>query len=421
MNNATETPVRNPSRSVERVEKPLLRAKALYGECFAGSSSRAAAALLNGESIGNILLITAPGRINLIGEHTDYNNCPVLPMAVDREIIAVSIPDSQGIFRIADADPKYGEIRFSIADYQEAPATISEESTRSEKSTISEKSNGTGIPPYETGHWGNYFKAAVNEMIGSGYPVTNGFSMVFSSTIPLAAGMSSSSALVVLAALGTASANGIETESQAARLQLAEMCRKAEWYTGTMGGGMDQAAILLGSRNHAVKIDFAPLRVKPVPFPPGYTIVVTHSTVEAPKTRETMDLYNRRSIDGRQKAWRCLWNCRFEIHRRSDSGKNGNTIRKVSGGAGCRIFTGTLHGTGGRRAYRIIFAGAYRNLLPSSGWIAVSRTGRRLQAVSKVQACPRRVGQGRGIGETPRGRRHGSIRRVNECLPHQLP
>ena len=233
------------------------------------------------ENSEDILFVKAPGRVNLIGEHTDYNNCPVLPAAVNREILAVAVPNNKGIIRAADLNPEYGEIEFSFSEYTEQAEPRKE------------------IPPYETGNWGNYIKAAVNELLGTEFSLKKGYSIVFVSTIPQAAGMSSSSAMVVIAALVFMEVNGLPVRLKKDRLMLAELCRKAEWYTGTMGGGMDQAAILLGEESCASKIDFAPLKVQEVPFPSGYTIVVTHSTIEAPKTRRAMDLYNGRSIECR--------------------------------------------------------------------------------------------------------------------------
>jgi N-acetylgalactosamine kinase len=231
-----------------------------------------------------ILFFSAPGRVNLIGEHTDYNNCPVLPAAVNREILAVAIPNDKGVVCAADLNPKYGEIEFCFNDY------------------IEQTDPRTEIPPYKTGNWGNYIKAAVNELLGTELPLKRGYSIVFVSTIPQAAGMSSSSAMVVLSALVFLEVNGIPIRDKKDKLKLAELCRKAEWYTGTMGGGMDQAAILLGEEKSVSKIDFAPLKVQEVPFPDGYTVVVTHSTIEAPKTRRAMDLYNGRSIECRLAA-----------------------------------------------------------------------------------------------------------------------
>jgi len=226
-------------------------------------------------------LFRVPGRVNLIGEHTDYNNCPVLPMAVDRDILALAAPREDQTVMIRDANPVFGGLSFKL-DYE--------------------------ITPFPTGSWGNYFKAGIQEMIDSwrdlpyDIEALRGFDMVIDSTIPPAAGMSSSSALVVLGAMAFLSSNGIEISDSGQRLLLADLCAQGERYTGTQGGGMDQAAILLAERGSALKIDFHPLRTQPVKLPEGYRIVIAHSTVEAPKTQQTMEAYNRRSVECRLAA-----------------------------------------------------------------------------------------------------------------------
>jgi len=236
--------------------------------------------LIGGADTG-ISYFRAPGRVNLIGEHTDYNNCPVFPFAVDREILAACRfrEDSQVIVR--DVNSSYGTMEFPV------------ERT---------------IAPYPTGSWGNYIKAGVQGIVsnwptlGPRIEVLRGFEMVMDSSIPPSAGMSSSSALVVLVSLVFLAANGIAIDTQEERLALAEVCAASERYVGTQGGGMDQAAILLGRAGHALKIDFNPLVAHIAPLPADFALVVAHSTVSAPKTQSVMDAYNRRSIECRLAA-----------------------------------------------------------------------------------------------------------------------
>ena len=225
------------------------------------------------------LAARAPGRINLIGEHTDYNGLPVFPVAVDRDMAALFGPSDDGTVVLANTDPSFPERSFRI---------------------------GESIPPYPTGDWGNYCKAAVQGLVdhyasgGKDLGGLRGFRAVVDGNIPVAAGMSSSSALVVLCALMFLAANGSSlADSQAGRIELAELLAKAERYVGTQGGGMDQAISLLGQPGQALKIDFFPLKVQPVPLPPGYTVVVANSLVQAAKTATALDKYNRRPIECR--------------------------------------------------------------------------------------------------------------------------
>lgn len=224
-----------------------------------------------------VLIAEAPGRVNLIGEHTDYNGCPVLPMAIQYGISAAAAPvdrQSPAVLTFANTKDGYGRREFAL-----------------------EKE----VPPFTRGDWGNYVKAGVQAVIGyflqKGKKIDDftGGKLLFHGTIPEAAGLSSSSALVVASAAAFCALNSLEIEPEIFAGVLAE----GEQYVGTRGGGMDQAAALFGREGHAVKIDFHPFGVETVPLPGGYTFLTAHSLVEAPKTREAMDRYNRRVIECR--------------------------------------------------------------------------------------------------------------------------
>src|SRR5262249_2991328 len=83
------------------------------------------------------------------------------------------------------------------------------------------------------------------------------------------------------------------------RLALAERLARGEQFVGTLSGGMDQAVILLGRPGHALRLDFFPLRARPVAIPPDAPFVVAHSLGEAPKAGRARGLYNQRVIECR--------------------------------------------------------------------------------------------------------------------------
>jgi len=229
-----------------------------------------------------LTLARAPGRVNLIGEHTDYNGLPVFPMAVNRDMAAVFSPRSDRKVVIANTEPDFAERSFDIEQ---------------------------SIPPYPTGDWGNYCKAAVQGLLDyyrrkrRSVERFCGFEATIDGDIPIAAGMSSSSALVVLCALIFLESNHLDLHTAPEeRLELADLLAGAERYVGTQGGGMDQAISLMGRAGHAVKIDFFPLRTRTAPLPENYAIVVANSTVKATKTAEALDKYNRRPIECRLAA-----------------------------------------------------------------------------------------------------------------------
>jgi len=223
-----------------------------------------------------VSLARAPGRINLIGEHTDYNGLPVFPFAIQRDLAAAFSPRQDGRVVLHNLDPAYPPREFALE---------------------------TAIPPYDTGDWGNYPKAAAQglldrfraEGVSAAFGGLRGLNAVIHGDIPPAAGLSSSSAMVVLGALMLLAANNRSLPGP----ELATLLARAEHYVGTQGGGMDQAASLLCRSGMALKIDFFPLRVTPAPLPAGAVFVAADSLVKAAKTAEALDKYNRRPIECR--------------------------------------------------------------------------------------------------------------------------
>src|ERR1700675_4329962 len=159
-----------------------------------------------------IIAVRAPGRVNLIGEHTDYSGLPVLPVAIDRSTIVVAAANTTGDVEVTNADPMWPSRRFAIERQ---------------------------IPPYETGDWANYVKASIQGAIDR-FPTRplRGASMVVDGRVPPAAGLSSSSALTVSTAMAFMAVNQLELDP----LDAATMVARSERYVGTHGGGMDQAA-----------------------------------------------------------------------------------------------------------------------------------------------------------------------------------
>ncbi len=204
----------------------------------------------------------APGRVNLIGEHTDYNGLPVFPMALRQEVNIVFRPRDDDTVRFANIDPEFQPRTFTISKTMEKG------------------------PP---GDWGNYLKAPFQELVGKLGPL-KGMDALLSSSIPVAAGLSSSSALVIAVGKALLYAN----EMEAPVLELAEEMAAAERYTGTQGGGMDQAISLGALPGHASRIEFDPLSLHQCPVPEGWNFVVGHTLVRAEKSGGAQLAYNRR-------------------------------------------------------------------------------------------------------------------------------
>jgi galactokinase len=212
--------------------------------------------------------VRAPGRVNLIGEHTDYNGLPVLPVAIQRSVRIELRARGDRHVRLTNEDPRFEPCEFEIA---------------------------ADLAPFPSGHWGNYAKAAA-QALQRRAGLDRGFDGLVAGDIPAAAGLSSSSALVVASALALLAANGIELE----RGELMELTASAERYVGTESGGMDQAISLGGRAGHAVRIDFDPLRLEPVPLPADWRIVIANSLVEARKSGGAQAAYNARVRECRE-------------------------------------------------------------------------------------------------------------------------
>lgn len=214
-----------------------------------------------------LLVARAPGRVNLIGEHVDYNGLPVLPMTLDREIRIAGRMRPGNTITVQNTNPRFAPAEFL---------------------------NTESIEPSPQGAWENYCKAAIVG-INRKYEIgaRPGMELLVDANLPPAAGLSSSSALVVATSLAYLGLLGVDAENETARIELATLLAEAERYVGTEGGGMDQAIILLGDADCACKIDFFPLRIERVPLPAGYTFVVCDSRVKADKSGDARHRYNQ--------------------------------------------------------------------------------------------------------------------------------
>jgi len=209
-------------------------------------------------------VVSVPGRVNLIGEHIDYHNLPVLPMAIQRTIrVAYRLRDDKQIHAASDV---FGDRLFEWAAQLEASAA---------------------------GDWVNYVKAAAQAISGKWGPA-RGIDAAVVSDLPPAAGLSSSSALLVAFTLALLRANGIDASFE----ELMEVLPEGEYFVGTRGGGMDHAAVLAGRADHALLIRFAPVSVTPVPIPKDWAFLVAHCLTTAEKSGAVKAEYNSRRTAG---------------------------------------------------------------------------------------------------------------------------
>ncbi|MFZ1370189.1 MAG: galactokinase [Ferruginibacter sp.] len=193
------------------------------------------------------LVFRSPGRINLLGEHTDYNEGFVLPAAIDKNIyVAIS--------KRAD-----DEIHLFAVDFNESFNT------------------GIGTIKPVAVQWPNYILGVVDQLQKQGLPI-QGFNLVIDGDIPIGAGLSSSAAVecAVIFALNEIFNLGLS------RMQMVPLAQKAEHvFAGVKCGIMDQFASMFGKKDHAIKLDCRSLHYEYVPLKlDGYRIVLFNSNVK---------------------------------------------------------------------------------------------------------------------------------------------
>jgi galactokinase len=210
-------------------------------------------------------LIRVPGRVNLIGEHIDYHNLAVLPMALSRRVEVRWRARSDSTVRAASSS-SYHPREFTLAP---------------------------DLKPWPSGDWGNYVKAAANAAQWK-WTLARGADLEISSDLPSAAGLSSSSALLTACTLALLAANGILASFE----ELMEVLPEGEYFVGTRGGGMDHAAVLAARSGCALLVEFAPARTTPVPVPAGWSFLVAHSLTHAEKSGAVREEYNERRWAG---------------------------------------------------------------------------------------------------------------------------
>jgi galactokinase len=184
--------------------------------------------------------VRAPGRVNLIGEHTDYNDGFVLPMAIDQSTTVAFRPRVDR--RVVLSSVTFGDrAEFELDALEKGPS-----------------------------HWVEYVKGVAWALQNGGHEL-NGWEGVVTGDVPIGAGLSSSASLLLAAARATSVSSGIPWDPVA----MAQVALQAEnGWVGLNCGIMDQMICACGEKGHALLIDCRSLDTRQVAMPPGVTVVI---------------------------------------------------------------------------------------------------------------------------------------------------
>lgn len=195
---------------------------------------------------GKYIVVRSPGRVNIIGEHTDYNEGFVLPAAIDKAAYVV----------VGKRDDKV--IKLHSLAFNE-----------------SYESNVEELLPTDKG-WPNYVLGVADQMVKHGLPL-QGFNLVLDADIPIGAGLSSSAAVECATAFALNELFGFNIS----KIELALIAQKAEHtFPKVMCGIMDQFASLFGKKGHVIKLDCRSLEYEYEPFKlDGLSILLLNTNV----------------------------------------------------------------------------------------------------------------------------------------------
>ncbi len=239
---------------------------------------------------GSVLIVRSTGRVNLVGTHIDHRGGSVNPICI-KDMWLVAEPRDDDIVLAKDVESgEFADEQFCIKEYLPAGEKIRDWDSWCYNEFEKRKDDA-----FVT--WSNYIRAAVLYLQhlntrddGSFAPAIRGMNMTFYGDIPRAAGLASSSALVMAAAEAVIRLNNL-------RIEPADMIEDwgfAEWYVGTRGGCSDHAAIIYGRPDQILHITAFPATVYRTALPCGYSVLLVNSLIEAKKQAGARDIFNSR-------------------------------------------------------------------------------------------------------------------------------
>jgi len=238
----------------------------------------------------NVLIIRSAGRVNLLGTHIDHRGGSVNPVAVKHMWLVVEPRDDDLVLAKNFESNDFPDEQFSISRCLPAGEKIENWDAWC-YDEFEKRRNDPSVS------WSNYIRAAVlylqhlnTKDDGSFNPAIRGMNMMVYGNIPQAAGLSSSSALVMITVEAVVRINSLQIKPA----DSVEHWGLAEWYVGTRGGCSDHAAIIYGRHHTTLHMTAFPLSVEEAALPAGYCFVLANSSIKAKKQAGGRDIFNSR-------------------------------------------------------------------------------------------------------------------------------
>ena len=251
-------------------------------EALSGLLAFAAAGLPETEPVA---VVRSPGRVNVMGRHVDHQggNCNL--MTIGYETMMVVHLRHDDLVTVRNLDPEFAPAEFRIGELvRDLPWDDWQTLVGSAKLSRLLKQYGVNWADYIKAVFLRFQKHFSNRRL-------KGMDLFVQGNVPMAAGLSSSSTLVVGAAEAVTGGNRLDLMPE----KLVTLCGEGEWFVGTRGGAADHAAVKLGRCNKVVKVGFFDFRVEElVDFPQDYALVVGDSGIKARKSSNAKDQFNHR-------------------------------------------------------------------------------------------------------------------------------
>ncbi len=233
-----------------------------------------------------VLVIRSPGRVNMLGRHVDHQggNCNLMTIGYETLMVVHPREDDLVCLHNADAE-RFPDFCFSIGE-------VVAELPWDDWLNVVNSEEVLDMARKAQGNWSQYVMAAALRLQKK-YPDVKlrGADLVVTGDVPMAAGLSSSSSLVVAAAEAMIAVNRLEIVPT----QLVDLAGEGEWFVGTRGGAADHAAIKLGQKGKVVKVTFFDFAVEGIfDFPEEYVLAVCNSGIKAQKSTGARDQFNHR-------------------------------------------------------------------------------------------------------------------------------